>query len=311
MGQFSFEIVVVDDGSNDGTSEVVRSAVDNCRRVSVRYCSSGGTGVAGARNKGASEATGEWIAFFDDDQWADPRWLLELHGVAIASRAECVAGNIRISLPEGFSEPLSSLQRGLLGETSRKAGREESPDTVFTGNVLIHRHVFANVGLFDVQMKYGGEDSEFFARVQRAGIVVWNAPEAVVYHIVPESRLSDRECYYSAVRWGVGSAVFRYRREGSVGCVAELMKRLAAVACRDLWLLGLARLRGCRTEEFDRRLRLRHALGYGRAALSLVAPRWLPQRTFLDGVDFRRISERRRSADAAAPTYPQAEHGLK
>jgi glycosyltransferase involved in cell wall biosynthesis len=312
MDRFSFEIIVVDDGSNDGTSSAVQLFISKCERVRVRYCNSGGVGIAGARNKGVSEATGEWVAFFDDDQLAEPRWLLELHGIATASGAECVAGNIRISLPAAFSEPLSSLQRGLLGETCRKAGREASPDTLLTGNVLIHRGVFASVGLFDLQMKYGGEDSEFFARVQRAGIVVWNAPEAVVYHIVPESRLHDREFRYAAIRWGAGSAVFRYRSDGAIKCAAELMKRMAAAACRDMWLLGAARLRGSQLERLDRGLRLRHALGYGRAALSLVAPRWFPQRRFLDRLEFRRGSERRRpSVDIVAGNYPQAEQGLE
>ena len=66
-GAFTYEIVAVDDGSTDDTPAVIAEFAGNAS-VAVRRVAGGGQGVAHARNRGAEEARGGWVAYTDDDQ---------------------------------------------------------------------------------------------------------------------------------------------------------------------------------------------------------------------------------------------------
>ena len=81
------EIIVVDDGSTDGTEALARSiAAQDDRIVVVRQPNAG---VSAARNLGARHATGRWLTFLDCDDQVDPRWLCEL-GLALDAGADLV-----------------------------------------------------------------------------------------------------------------------------------------------------------------------------------------------------------------------------
>jgi glycosyltransferase involved in cell wall biosynthesis len=79
-----YEIIVVDDGSQDGTEAVVRSFGDR-----IRYIRQNNQGISGARNTAIREATGDWIAFLDADDLMLPR-KLELQIAAIEAKPHLV-----------------------------------------------------------------------------------------------------------------------------------------------------------------------------------------------------------------------------
>lgn len=66
----NWQLVVVDDGSTDGTPEYL-STLDDSRIIVIR---SAGEGAAAARNKGLDKATGTWVTFLDDDNVMSPFW---------------------------------------------------------------------------------------------------------------------------------------------------------------------------------------------------------------------------------------------
>jgi GT2 family glycosyltransferase len=189
-GRFRYEIVVVDNASTDGTAATAADVAAGTL-VSVRYVYEARKGIATARNRGLKEASGEWVAFFDDDQLADPRWLITLIDYARQYGLRAVGGAVHLKLPEGCDRNLHPYVRMLLGE-SKFAGPpfqytlKQSPGT---GNLMLHRSVFEQVGAFNELFAVRAEDTDLFCRMWRAGIEAWYLPNAIVHHVTPRARL--------------------------------------------------------------------------------------------------------------------------
>lgn len=86
-----FEVVVVDDGSIDGTCEhIAESFSDSFKNDRLRLIRQSNLGASAARNTGAAETSGEWLAFLDsDDLWLEEK--LEHQLAALAEHEECPA----------------------------------------------------------------------------------------------------------------------------------------------------------------------------------------------------------------------------
>lgn len=283
------EILVVDNGSTDGTREVV-AALAARSPIPVRYVREPARGVAHARRRGLREATAEWLAFFDDDQLADPGWLRELAAAARESGAACVGGRVTLALEGPGAAPLPAFCRTLLGETpgDGPAGPYRGKHLPGTGNVLLHRSVLDAVGSFDPALELGAEDTDLFRRVRRAGLTMWYAPRARVRHRAPAYRATPAYLLWTARRHGAASATLDAKEGGLRRVVGSALLRAAQAALLTApRLLGgwLARDAAARLEA---RCRLARAAGYLRQALRRVAPRVFPQPRFFGGLEFRK-----------------------
>ena len=140
----AFEIIVVDDGSSDNTSEVAAAFGDR-----VGYIRTSNSGVSSARNLGASVATGDWVAFLD----ADDCWLpSKLHAQWTALQEQPLKRYSAVQC--GYTVATSCLEsRGPSVGVSQVSRREillmKPQLTLVSSTLLIRRDVFAEIGGFN------------------------------------------------------------------------------------------------------------------------------------------------------------------
>jgi glycosyltransferase involved in cell wall biosynthesis len=179
-----YEVVVVDDGSTDGTPARLRQEAS--RFPHVRLIEQAHGGPAEGRNRGVDHARGDVIVFIDSDLVVTPVFLLS-HARAL-QRSWTQRGN-RLCFTYGavintanFEDP--SAERHKL--------RDLSWAYFATGNVAIDRAVLQQSGLFDTSFRlYGWEDLELGERLRLMGVELIKCPEAVGYHWHPALSLAQ------------------------------------------------------------------------------------------------------------------------
>jgi glycosyltransferase involved in cell wall biosynthesis len=139
----SVEIVVVDDGSTDGSGDLARS-VEGCRVLETP-----GVGPAGARNLGISESNSEMLMFLDSDDLLGPE---ALHSAVDALLAQPDAG-----FAQGYVQNFLVRPNGTMNVFTRPYRY------INIGSGVWRRSVFEKLGLFDDSLRYC-EDLDFFMR---------------------------------------------------------------------------------------------------------------------------------------------------
>jgi glycosyltransferase involved in cell wall biosynthesis/peptidoglycan/xylan/chitin deacetylase (PgdA/CDA1 family) len=178
-----FEVLVVVDGSDDGTAARLRGLdVD----FPLRVLEQPNAGSARARNAGAEAAAGEVLLFLDDDMEADPALLYE-HDSSQRDGADLVLGDLPVH-PESPDNLLSwgvGVWAGSRRERLSAPGAEIELRDLLTGQTSITREKFERIGRFDESFTrnglFGGADIDFGYRVQKSGLRVAFNPAAISY----------------------------------------------------------------------------------------------------------------------------------
>ena len=177
-----YEIVVVDDGSTDGTVEWLQR--ENFPHVKLYEQDHKGAAVA--RNLGVEKAIGDTIIFIDSDLVV-LEGFLQHHADALTTHYtrhgnDCVFTYGRVVNTCNFEDPTSEPFKVT----------DYSQAFFATGNVAISKHWLTQAGLFDVQLtQYGWEDLELGVRLKNLGLKLFKCPEAVGYHWHPPFSLDD------------------------------------------------------------------------------------------------------------------------
>jgi len=211
---FPWELILVDNNSDDDTRQVVNEFARNCS-INVHYLFEPTQGKSSALNTGIRNAGGKIIAFTDDDVIVDPRWLTEL--AAAFDKSDCLAVAGRVvpvwSEPQPDWLELEDQQAVVHFEYGDEPHEIDIPP--IGANMAFRRQIFEKYGLFRLALSSykrrsgGTEDMEFGLRLLRAGEKLIYIPTAVIYHPVDRNRPTKK----FMLRWAyrVGEKMSRAR----------------------------------------------------------------------------------------------------
>ena len=190
----NYEVIVVDDGSKDQTAEIVREH-------NVRLIRTENRGLSAARNTGWEAATGEIIAYIDDDTRPDPHWLNYLASTFLKSDFAGVGGpNIPFPDDGETANCIANSPGGpnhvLLSDTEA----EHIPGC----NMAFRKAWLQAIGGFDTQFRVAGDDVDVCWRIQDRGGRLGFSPAAVVWH---HTRNSARAFWKQQVGYGKAEAM--------------------------------------------------------------------------------------------------------
>lgn len=204
-GYPDLEVLVVDDGSTDGSGDRVWEVFGNDRRVGMVRAE--GAGVAGARNLGAACASGKILVFLDAHCYTPPNWLAGLIKPLADARVGMVGPVFAIMHNGsdirgwGMNWRDASLQVEWLGQ------RE---DTAYPVPLLggacqaVRKADLERLGYYDGGMtRWGSEDQELCLRYWLMGYEVLVQPQTVVYHVFRQSHpyeVQARKIVYNRLR---------------------------------------------------------------------------------------------------------------
>jgi glycosyltransferase involved in cell wall biosynthesis len=251
-----WEVVVVDNGSNDDTAKVCRDfVVRGAGRLLYLY--EGKKGKSVALNTGLAAARGRILAFTDDDCIVHPRWLQSIVEAYEADQDLAVLGG-NVKLHDNRDASLSLVQVGKA--TPLTSPRMLYPDPPIIGaNMAFKKNVFSTVGTFDVRLGPGtdaiSEDIDMVYRAFKGGFKVVTLPTVIVYH--DHGRRTDmtrKEIKNLLHRYLVGRGAFYFKHvlKGDTAIARMAAEEVLAVCSR------ICRLRGLGVE-----LRFLHALAAG------------------------------------------------
>ena len=217
----TFEVVVADNGSIDGTAAIVRRYAE--RGPIHLVDASARRGPAVARNAVIAVARGPIVAFTDADCIAHPAWLAEIERGFDDDEVGAVAGAILADPPQTSTERFCE-RRGILSQDHVLA----HPVLPYaqTANAAFRMSVFDRVGTFDEDL-ITCEDADMLWRMQiDTELRLLYRPEALVWH---RHRSSRRGLWRQTLGWGIGQALLYKKHRGMVR--------------RDPWLTVLAAYR--------------------------------------------------------------------
>jgi glycosyltransferase involved in cell wall biosynthesis len=219
---FSWEVMVVDNNSQDGTAAVVKDFAASFP-CPLRYCLEKRQGAGFARKKAIELANSPLIGFLDDDNLPEQNWVMSAYQFAQKySNAGAIASQIHGKFEV---EPPSELEPILpflaITERGEKPLKYSSTKKVFppSAGLVVRRSAWQEsvpektiLGGRTSGSTLTGEDTEVLAYIARSGWEIWYNPEMVIWHKIPAWRLE--KAYLIPFFQGIGLSRYATRMAG-------------------------------------------------------------------------------------------------
>ena len=218
-----FEVIVVDDGSTDATATIAA-------RYGMRVISTPNRGLSAARNTGWEAATGEIVAYIDDDAYPDPHWLRYLAATFLDTNHVGVGGP---NLPPPGDGPIAECVASAPGGPVHVLISDQVAEHIPGCNMAFRRDALEAIGGFDPRYRTAGDDVDVCWRLQERGWTLGFHPAAVVWH---HRRNSVRMYWKQQVGYGRAEALLeskwpdRYNGWGHLTWLGRLYGRGLTVA---------------------------------------------------------------------------------
>lgn len=247
------EILVVDNDEKLSAKDTVLNFSPN-DKISISYFSQPVKNIAITRNMGLNNATGQYIAFIDDDETADEFWIQNLLKTIIEYKADAVFGYVIPVFQPGTPEWLK--ERRLWCKPMRETGSK--PRFRYTTNCMVKPDlVRKNNVLFDPLWGItGGEDGVFFMELEKYGAKYVSCKEAVTYEYIPESRSNLKFIFSRFYQFGnntgrgmmtLTSNKFQRKRivillKALVGIILYFFQSVIFIPKKSKWIISFTKL---------------------------------------------------------------------
>lgn len=185
-----FELVIMDDGSSDGSYEVVRDLINGYNKCHIYRQRNAGPGVA--RNNAVSMSKGEYLCFLDADDWWAPTFLEKMDGLIQAYPEAQIFGTNYYYVKNGRQRVcVTTAETGYINYCRTFSEKLQMP--LWTGATCVSRPVFEEFGGFRPHIKIG-EDFDLWIKVAlKYKVAFLNDPQSYYYQDSdPQWRLVGR-----------------------------------------------------------------------------------------------------------------------
>jgi succinoglycan biosynthesis protein ExoM len=234
------ETIVVDNDAGESARSIVEARADALDPI--RYCVEPRRNISHARNHAVSRARGEWLVFIDDDEAAEEDWIARYWELIERAQFDGAIGPVLPRLEEVVT-PWLDVET-FYTRRPHATGELLGAGDLYVGNSLVRRRLFDEHSFDPAFGRTGGEDSEIFGRMLRAGAHFLWCDEARVVEFLPPER---HRLGWLAQRAFRGGCVYtRLARSSTSGGSLKRALRALAQLCGFALLIPLAALGGRR-----------------------------------------------------------------
>ncbi|MHA1791998.1 MAG: glycosyltransferase [Promethearchaeota archaeon] len=180
-GEIKHEIILVDDGSNDGTREILKEYAKE--HPDLKIITQSNNGPASARNNGIKNSKNDIIVFTDSDCEVPKDFLEKYARYFNMNKISIIGGKVKPVSKDNAFERFEDFRKIKLYGTKMK-----KVEMLPSCNLAIKREVFDKIGLFDETFKRASsEDYDLCYRARKSGFEILFVPDIFVYHHHPQN----------------------------------------------------------------------------------------------------------------------------